>query len=138
MVATLHAQETMGTPIEKLMTPSPHSIGPEQTVATALKLMRSHGVRHLPVLDGGNIIGLVSERELELVSTLGASNPERSSVEQAMIPDPYWAEVDTPVAEVASKMADRKLGSAVITKNGKLAGVFTTTDALRALAEFAR
>lgn len=128
----------MATTIETLMTPSPHSIGPEQTIAMALKLMRTHGVRHLPVLDGGNIIGLVSERELELVSTLGASNPERASVEQAMIPDPYWAEVDTPVAEVAAKMAERKLGSAVITRGGKLAGVFTTTDALRALAELAR
>lgn len=128
----------MATTIEALMTPSPHSIGPEQTIAMALKLMRAHGVRHLPVLEGGNIIGLVSERELELVSTLGASNPERASVEQAMIPDPYWAEVDTPVAEVAAKMAERKLGSAVITRGGKLAGVFTTTDALRALAELAR
>lgn len=128
----------MATTIEKLMTPSPHSIGPDQTIAMALKLMRTHGVRHLPVLEGGNIIGLVSERELELVSTLGASNPERASVEQAMIPDPYWAEVDTPVAEVAAKMAERKLGSAVITRGGKLAGVFTTTDALRALAELAR
>ena len=128
----------MATTIETLMTPSPHSIGPEQTIAMALKLMRTHGVRHLPVLDGGNIIGLVSERELELVSTLGASNPERASVEQAMIPDPYWAEVDTPVAEVAAKLAERKLGSAVITRGGKLAGVFTTTDALRALAELAR
>ncbi|MBK6686284.1 MAG: CBS domain-containing protein [Deltaproteobacteria bacterium] len=120
------------------MTPSPHSIGPGQTIAVALKLMRTHGVRHLPVLDGGNIIGLVSERELELVATLGATNPERAPVEQAMIPDPYWAEVDTPVAEVAAKMAERKLGSAVITRGGKLAGVFTTTDALRALAELAR
>jgi acetoin utilization protein AcuB len=56
--------------IQKYMTPTPHTIGQEQTLQVAHDVMREHGVRHLPVLEGGKLVGLLSQRDLHLVETL--------------------------------------------------------------------
>jgi len=92
-------------------------------------------VRHLPVLEGGQIVGLLSERDLFLVETLPGVNPTDVRVEEAMVESVYTATPETPVAQVIETMIERKLGSAVIMENDKVAGVFTTVDALRALLE---
>ncbi len=121
--------------IRQYMTPTPHTIARSQSLSTARRLMREHDVRHLPVLEGGQIVGLLSERDLFLVETLPGVNPTDVRVEEAMVESVYTATPETPVAQVIETMIDRKLGSAVIMDNDKVAGVFTTVDALRALLE---
>ena len=56
--------------IRDYMTESPHSIGANQTLATAHEMMRAHQIRHLPVLRAGKLVGIVSQRDLYLVETL--------------------------------------------------------------------
>lgn len=51
------------TPLSKVMSPTPLTIGPEATVADALRMMHLNGLRHLPVLQGGDVIGVVSMRD---------------------------------------------------------------------------
>ena len=121
--------------IEQYMTPSPHSIGVEQTLATAEDMMREHGFRHLPVLHGGELVGILSARDLELVEALPDVDRSRVRVEEAMSPVPYTVEPDTELRQVAREMAERKLGSAVVMHGTRVIGVFTTTDALRALTD---
>ena len=58
------------------MTPSPLTIGRDQTLATAHDLMRKHDIRHLPVLDGGVLVGIVTDRDLHLVESLAGTDPE--------------------------------------------------------------
>jgi acetoin utilization protein AcuB len=123
--------------IRDYMTRGAHSIGPKQTLAVAHRIMRDNHIRHLPVLEGGKLIGLVSERDLHLVETLQDVDPETVAVEDAMTEEPYFVGPDADLATVARTMAEQKYGSAVILYKGKLLGVFTTTDALRALADFA-
>jgi acetoin utilization protein AcuB len=121
--------------IRQYMTPTPHTIARSQSLSTARRLMREYDVRHLPVLEGGQIVGLLSERDLFLVETLPGVNPTDVRVEEAMVESVYTATPETPVAQVIETMIERKLGSAVIMENDKVAGVFTTVDALRALLE---
>src|SRR6185369_17259753 len=102
---------------------------------TAHELMRAHHIRHLPVLHGGKLIGLVSERDLHLVETLKDTDPERIPVEEAMTQDVYTVAPKTPLREVVREMAGRKLGSAVVVEGTKVIGVFTTVDALEMLGE---
>ena len=87
--------------VYKYMTPSPHSIGRDQTLATAHRLMRKNGIRHLPVLDGGVLVGLVSERDLRFIETLQEVDLGVVRVEEAMSPDPYFVHADTPVRAAA-------------------------------------
>jgi acetoin utilization protein AcuB len=117
------------------MTPSPHTISPAQPLTLARRQMLDHGVRHLPVLEGGRIVGLISERDLLLVESLPGVNPTDVRVEEAMVQNVFTASPDQPVAEVVETMIDRKLGSAVVAEGERVVGVFTTIDALRALRD---
>jgi acetoin utilization protein AcuB len=117
------------------MTKMPHSIGTEQSLSTAHDVMRSHDIRHLPVLHGGKLIGILSQRDLHLVETFRDVDARQVRVEEAMTQDVYAVPPKTPLKEVAFEMAARKLGSAVVVDGIKVVGVFTTVDALEALAE---
>jgi len=122
--------------IAAYMTRGPHTIGREQSLAAAKQLMHTTHVRHLPVLHGGQLVGVVSERDLDVVGALPGSR--QLSVEDAMVPDVYTISEDAPLASVAADMARLKVGSAVVLKGNDVVGVFTAVDGLRALAELLR
>jgi acetoin utilization protein AcuB len=122
------------TPIRELMTSSPYSIGRDQPLAAAHALMRANHIRHLPVLHGGKLVGIVSSRDLHLVETLPDTDPETLRVEEAMSPEVFTVGPDASLGEVAATMAERKLGSAVVVQDTKVVGIFTAVDALRSLA----
>jgi len=109
-------------------------IDPAQPLSEAIRLMRLHEVRHLPVVSKGLVVGLVSQRDVYLMRSLEPSDPSRILVSEAMTAEPYTVEPDERVDVVAREMARRKIGSALVTHNGRLLGLFTATDALLALA----
>jgi acetoin utilization protein AcuB len=117
------------------MSKSPHSIGLEQTLEHAHHLMREHHIRHLPVLSGGRLAGILSDRDLAFIEALRDVDPRKVKVEEAMTSLPYAVTPDTPLARVARDMAEHRYGSAVVMEGSHVVGVFTTTDALRALAD---
>ncbi len=122
--------------IARHMTPSPATIQADRSLAEAHRLMRRHGIRHLPVLAGGALVGILSVRDLHLLETLRGVDPEKVAVDEAMTRSPYTVEPDAPVEKVAETLARHKWGSAVVVDAGKVVGMFTTTDALRLLARF--
>lgn len=124
--------------VDQHMTVSPFVIGVADTLADARRLMRERGIRHLPVLDGGRLVGVLSQRDLHLVESLAGVDPATDTVREAMSGDPYAVPVGAPLEEVAATMAERRLGSAIVVDRGAVVGVFTTVDALRALATLAR
>lgn len=117
------------------MTKTIHSIGREQPLSRAHELMRELRIRHLPVLEGGKLVGLVSQRDLHLIETLSDVDPSKVPVEEAMMPSPYLVGPDAPVLEVVRVMTRRKIGSAVVMQGERVVGVFTTIDALRLLGD---
>jgi acetoin utilization protein AcuB len=122
-------------PIQKYMTVTPHSIGSDQTLATAGKRMREHRIRHLPVLEGGKLLGVITDRDLKFLETFRDVDPEKLTVAEAMTEEPYTVEPDAPLDQVTSTMASEKYGSAIVMQNHKVVGIFTTVDACRALSE---
>jgi acetoin utilization protein AcuB len=121
--------------IQKFMTTSPHSIGVEQPLSKAHDMMRTLGIRHLPVLHGGKLLGMLTDRDLHLVESLAGVDPTKVKVEDAMSTVVYSVGPDCPLDEVVGTMGEHKYGSAVIMQNDKVVGIFTTVDVCRAFAD---
>jgi acetoin utilization protein AcuB len=119
------------------MTPFPYSIDVDAPLKDAHKLMREHHFRHLPVTRGDAIVGVLTDRDIKLVLGPDFAYPdeEQLTVRDAYVERPCVVPASTPVATVARTMAENHIGSAIVTKNDKLVGIFTVTDACRALAE---
>lgn len=121
--------------IADYMTPSPHSIGYDQPLAHAHHVMRDHQIRHLPVLNRGHLVGMLSDRDLAFIENLKDVDPAKVRVDDAMTPSPYSVSKSARLGDVAKEMAEHRYGSAVVMENDHVIGVFTTVDALRALAD---
>jgi acetoin utilization protein AcuB len=121
--------------IKKYMTTDVQTIGDQQPMSIAHGMMREQGIRHLPVLHQGKVVGILTDRDLRLVETLRDVDPTKVAVSEAMTPDPYVVAPDAALDEVVSTMAAKKYGSAVVSDHGHVVGIFTTVDACRAFAE---
>lgn len=117
------------------MTTSPHTIGADQTLSKAHAMMREHSIRHLPVLTGGKLVGVLTDRDLRLVESLKDVDPAKLMVEEAMTSDVFVVEPDMSLDEVVGTMGSKKIGSVVVMQNQKVVGIFTTVDVCRAFAE---
>jgi acetoin utilization protein AcuB len=117
------------------MTSQPITIGRKQSLATAHHLMRANGVRHLPVLEHGDLVGILSQRDLFFLETMRGVDLDVDTVEDAMSGETYSVSPDAPLAGVARHMARKRYGCAVVIERGRVAGIFTATDALRILAD---
>lgn len=123
--------------IMNYMTKNPITIELHQPLSTARKLMREKNIRHLPVVEAGRLVGIISNRDLQFIETLGTLDVETALVEDAMVPDPLCFTPDVSLRDVAGAMVKTKAGSAVIVSQDKVVGIFTNVDALRALADLA-
>lgn len=124
--------------IKTVMTPFPYAIAIDAPIAEAQAFMRKEKIRHLPVLEDGQLVGVVSDRDIKLLlgPDFDTPEPEELTVRDAMVETAFVVDLDTPLRRVVSEMAEHRYGSAIVTRKGKLAGIFTVTDACRALAEF--
>jgi len=104
-----------------------------ETVADAARLMESHHIRHLPVMSGSHLKGIVSQRDILLARLRYGEAAEAILLEEICSKDILKVGPLTPVNEVAGQMLDRRLGSAVVVDGGYVVGLFTSTDALRLL-----
>ena len=120
--------------IGEVMTKVAYSVGDDQSVAEAALRMRELEVRHLPVMRGSRLVGIVSDRDLALLEGIAKVHPAELRVADAMTRDPYTVGPEVPLAEAASEMARRKIGAVVVVAGSDVRGMFTTTDALRLLA----
>lgn len=123
--------------VKSVMTPFPYSIETGAPVSEALSFMREYKVRHLPVTSNRKIVGLITDRDIKLVLGPDFAYPDKDKlrVEEAMLTSTYCVDLGTPLDIVLDEMAGAHIGSAIVTRKGELAGVFTSTDACR---EFAR
>jgi acetoin utilization protein AcuB len=121
--------------IDKYMTSAPTTIGAEQSLEKASKLMHEHRFKHLPVLKGGQLVGILSDRDIKMVTSLKDVDPEKVTVEEALSSDPFSVSPKATLNDVCSQMAEHKYGSVLVIDNHKLVGIFTWVDALYAFQE---
>ena len=119
--------------IRNFMTRSAHAIGHDQSLKLANERMHHFGIHHLPVLDAGVLVGVLSERDIALIGAISPHKVEETSVEDAMSTEPYAVDPNTDAELVTAHMAEHKHGCAVVMEGHKVVGVFTSTDAISLL-----
>lgn len=126
--------------IKTAMTAFPYTVHPTASLPQAIEFMRRHAIRHLPVEDDDEILGLISDRDIKLVlgPDFAYPEPDKLTVGDVMRRGTYTVDLDERLDTVVEYMAEHHIGSALVTRNGKLAGLFTTSDACRAFAEHLR
>ena len=120
--------------ISEYMTKLPHSIEPHSSVETAKKRMYDLKVTHLPVLAGGKIVGLLSERDFLYLKGLESVDLSEVKVGDAMIPEPVVVKPERNLSDVCQEMLDNRIGSVLVEQDQGLVGIFTDVDALKVLA----
>jgi len=123
-----------------VMTPFPYHIEAGSSLAIAVRMMEDHDIRHLPVLEDGDVVGIISERDLERAKILGHPLSEETelTVGDLCTRQPYFVDISDPLDRVLDALAEKRLGSALVLKDGELAGIFTSMDACRLLAQTLR
>ena len=116
------------------MTPSPHAVGSNQKLSFAHEIMSKHRLRHLPVVRGGKLLGVLSQRDLEVLMKAAGPETEIEIVADLLPGDVYTTKPNALVRDVAQVMAEQKQSCAVIMDQSHIVGIFTVTDALKRLA----
>lgn len=123
--------------VKRYMTREPYSVSAKDSVRRARNLMEEHLIRHLPVLDGEKLVGVVSQHDLDVVAAVPDLDLERMQVARVMTPPiEVWGE--TPIDEVSALMKDTRRDCVVVKGGHGVEGIFTATDALEALADLVR
>ena len=143
----------MATRVRKVMTRDPFTIDPAAPIATAVAVMRDKGVRHLPVVnDAGTLVGMISDRDLrdavfapafaEHLSQVArrrlrglTATLETLRVKDVMTWDAVTTRPDAPLAQAAAVMFEGRFGGLPVMDGGKLVGIVTERDVLKALAQ---
>jgi CBS domain-containing membrane protein len=126
--------------VREIMTGSPVTLKPEDTLDLANNVISLGRIRHIPVVEDGRLIGLLSERDLMGAATIeifGLKQKRKSALlKTVLIKDVMKKRVisvkpDTPIKDAAQLMADKKIGCVPVVESGTLVGLLTTTDILR-------
>ena len=124
--------------VRDLMTRDPITLGPEASVAEALQLCREREIRHIPIVDEGELVGIVSDRDLTEASPASDDPNLEETVESIQVGDVMSREVVTahpqdPTGYAAKEMYEKKLDALPVMDDQKLLGIVTSTDVMRAL-----
>ncbi len=114
--------------VKERMSPNPFTVAPDASVDEALGLMNAHGIRHLPVVGNGDLVGLVTDTQLR--TAWFPSLLDELLVHNVMTDNPFVIDEDSTVYEAARLLYNHKLTGVLVQSQGKLTGILTLADIL--------
>ena len=121
--------------VEEIMTKDPFALKITDTIGTALRQLAEADVRHLPVTEGGRLVGIISDRDLREIAPGGTPVDREAigdSVASIMSSDVISVNPETDIVEVIDLMIEHKIGAVpVVGPSDKLVGIVSYVDALR-------
>ncbi len=130
---------SLNIPVEEFTTPDPITAVETTPISDIVKLMKEHGVRHLPILRNGVAVGIISDRDAQVISGLSVREKIQIQASDIMVANPVTVSAQDSLEDVAFLMSQKKIGSVLVTDDSdSLLGIFTVTDALNALIEIVR
>ena len=132
--------------VSSIMTPNPAAVFRDTSLDEALALMDKHGIRHLPVLHEGTLVGILSDRDLleatgwlpsRVHACRGPGFAEQGSrkVSEIMVGEPVEIRPVDSIATASVEILERRIGCLPVVENGVLVGVLTEMDLLAGLSE---
>ena len=128
--------------VKDVMTMAPVTITPDTPISEARHLMQKHAIRHLPVLEDGRLVGILSDRDLRTVAPSPATSLSvweinhlltKLTARQVMTRFVITVAPDDPVTEAAGLMLGHKVGALPVVEAQRVVGILTQSDVLRAL-----
>jgi CBS domain-containing protein len=129
--------------IREWMTPSPVTVTPTTPVAGLTRMMTLRRLRHLPVVEDERLVGIITDRDLRTVLPSPATSfsagevhflLDRLTVSQVMTRHVLTVAPEEPMAEAVRQMLEQKIGALPVVEHGRLVGIITEIDVLRAFA----
>jgi CBS domain-containing protein len=126
--------------VKLAMTTFPHAVDVEAPLSRARAMMLEYDIHHLPVTEHGELVGVISAREVALGTSIASVRESRSEprVGEVCVRHTYVVEDAERLDRVLTRMVQDRVGCALVVRRGKLVGIFTVTDACRILAEWLR
>lgn len=125
--------------VEEFTTPNPLTARDTASLEELQRIMQDNNVRHIPIVKNNTVVGIVSDRDLKLISGLSKTEKLQVKASDIMSPNPVTVSAGATLDEVAYEMSRSKIGSVIVNdENDEFLGIFTVTDALNALIEIAR
>ena len=130
--------------VAETMTTDVLSVDPQNSVATAIRLMRTGQLRRLPVVQDGRLVGIVTSGDVRRITGMSSVVRDPSGdnflwqhipVANVMTLDVVTTSPNTLIAEAARLMIERKISGLPVVENGRLVGILTTSDLLEALID---
>ncbi len=126
--------------VEDAMSRSVVTLTPEYTLREAIELLRSRGIRHLPVVGGSKVVGIVTDRDVKRATPSLHSGVDRNQYErvlettmvaQFMTRDPVTVTPKSTLRAAVTIFIERKVGALPVVEDGRLVGILTDIDILR-------
>lgn len=111
------------------------TVSPDATIAEALEEIRTHNIRHLPVVDGGRLAGVITDRDLRLAVDPGGGGGAESTVGELMTKSPIVTAPDVPIESAAALLSEHRIGCLPVVEDEELVGILTDSDLLRAFVD---
>ncbi len=146
MASDVHVRDTamINRTVKEIMAKKPMTLKHDDTLDLAKETMELERIRHFPVVEKEELVGVVSQRDLYRVS-LGSGmrfegNTQKEFLKTVAVKDvmshpPVTVMADAPIREAAGLMVDKKIGCLPVLDAGKLVGLITETDLLKELLE---
>lgn len=115
--------------VKEMMSRRLIAIHPDASLVEARALLDQYRIRHLPVVEGGKLVGILTDRDIR---SAAASSLERVQVADAMVSPVITVLPETPVQEAAKLMLAHRIGGLPVLQGGELQGIVTETDLLKA------
>lgn len=128
----------LNLPVQEFTTPDPVTADESMEIDAVRQLMADRGIRHLPIVRGDKVVGVISDRDVRVVWGLSPEHRQQVRAADIMATDLVTVRAAAPLDEVAHLMSERKVGSVLVFDDSRLLGIFTLTDALNALIAIAR
>lgn len=121
--------------VREIMHPNPISISPEEKLSEAYARMNKHNIRHLPVIDAGKLVGIITDRDLRLATSMLSEHPFKPSevVSKVMTSPVQTVSPQDPIELALQLMRELKIGSLPVLEEDKLVGIITGVDILDAM-----
>jgi CBS domain-containing protein len=121
----------MGKHIRDVMTPGPETIQADQPVAQAAKLMKDADAGMIPVMENGNLLGTITDRDIALRVVAEGKDPQSTMVREIASTDVVTIEPDRDLAEALQLMAKHQVRRLPVVESGRLVGVVAQADVAR-------